>query len=219
VTASRFLVALRFTLLLGGLGAGVLLGFRARPSTPKPVVELTLPDGRPLGGRLRLASEHLPTLRAELPWSNDASLYGWGSVRVVGRPRIDDLRVRVIIDAPTAARRWGSVCALHLEGEAGSVERSAAYVGQPMDGGAMYDAIRVEMTIEEVRRLAAASHIEGSVCGDRLTLGPEPLATLRAFVAQFDELATRTRRARATEVLTAPEDPDIEEIPVLEDAG
>jgi hypothetical protein len=161
----------------------------------------------------------LPTLRAELPWSNDASLYGWGSVRFVGRPRTNELHVRVIIDAPTAARRWGSVCALHLEGESGSVERSAAYVGRPMDGGAMYDAISIDMSIEELRQLAAATHIEGSVCGDRLALGPAPLATLRAFVAQFDELATRTRRGRATEALTAPEDPDIEEIPVLEDTG
>lgn len=219
MAASRFYLALRLGLFLGGLGAGALLGFRDRPALPKPVVEPTLPDGRPLGGRLRVEADHLPTLRAELPWSNDASLYGWGSVRVVGRPRTDELEVRVIIDAPTASRRWESMCALHLEGEAGAVDRSAAYVGRPMVGGAMYDAIRVDMSIEEVRRLATASRIDGSVCGDRLALGPEALATLRAFVTEFDALATRTRPGRATEPLTAPEDPDLEEIPLLEDTG
>lgn len=213
-------------MFLLGATLGGAWGLTNRPRVEKPVVARVLPDGRPLGGRLRIEADHLASaaLRADLPWSNEASLYGWGSVRVVGRPREDELSVRVIIDAPTAARRWESECALDLHdpavhGDAGTIARRAAYVGRPMDGGAMYDAIRLEMSIEEVRRLAAAARIDGSVCGDSITLGPEQLETLRAFVVQFDELATRARPTRATEVLRAPEDPADEEEPLLEDAG
>lgn len=206
-----------------GLAFGALLGLSDRlpPPLPAPEPEPVLPDGRPLGGRLRVEADHLASaaLRAELPWSNAESLYGWGSVRVMGRPREDELMVRVIIDAPTASRRWESQCELSLEGAAGTIARSARYVGRPMEDGAMYDAIRVELSIEEIRRLAAAHHIEGSVCGDPLALGPEQLETLRAFVDQFDELATRTRPGRATEAERAPEDPLLEEEPLLEDAG
>jgi hypothetical protein len=224
--ALRSFISLAVVLL--GVGIGAAWGRASRPPAGvTPEAAAVLPDGRPLGGRLRVESDHLASaaLRAELPWSNEASLYGWGSVRVVGRPREDELSVRVIIDAPTAARRWQSECALELrdpdvrDDEVGTIARRAAYVGRPMDGGAMYDAIRVEMSIEEVRRLAAARHIDGSVCGDPIALGPEQLETLRAFVIQFDELATRTRPIRATEVLRAPEDPAEEEEPLWEDAG
>jgi hypothetical protein len=198
------------------------------PSMPSLAARLpeALPDGRPLGGRLRVEADPLATaaLRAELPWSNAESLYGWGSVRVVGRPREDELMVRVIIDSPTAERRWQSECALSLEAlsveaGAGTIARTARYVGRPMDDGAMYDAIRIDLSIEEVRRLASAESIAGSVCGDPLALGPEQLETLRAFVLQFDELATRRSPGRATETLRAPEDPSLEEEEIWEDAG
>lgn len=204
--------------LLFGVGAG--LGFLSRPVatvTPEPVP--MLPDGRPLGGRLRVDPvPSNPALRAELPWANHSSLYGWGSVRMSARPREDELMVRMIVDAPTAARRWAAECELELHGEGGTVRHHTRYVGQPMDGGAVYDAIRIELPIEEVRRMAAASRLHGTVCGDALELGSEQLATLRAFLTEFDDLATETRPSRATEALRAPEDPLLEEEEIFEDA-
>jgi hypothetical protein len=204
------LVRLALFAALGGLaGAG---------ARPEPVA--LLPDGRPIGGRLRVEEAPAnPALRAELPWANDATLYGWGSVRLSARPREDELTVRLIVDAPAPRRRWARECEVRLAGEGGAVTHRAAFAGRPMEGGASYDAIRIELPIEEVRRLTTASGLGGSVCGDRLVLGPAQLATLRAFVSEFDELATRRRPSRATEASRAPEDPLASEAPALEDAG
>jgi hypothetical protein len=213
--AASFLLRLG---LLAGVGAG--LGLWARPAPPEPEPVPILPDGRPLSGRLRV--EELPSnpaLRAELPWANGASLYGWGSVRLSARPREDELTVRIIVDAPARSRRWAGECDVRLKGEGGTVVRHARYVGRPMDGGASYDAIRIELPIEEVRRLAATSTLHGTVCGDSLALREEQLDTLRAFVSEFDDLATENRPSRATEALRAPEDPLLEEEEILEDAS
>jgi len=186
----------------------------------RPAPEVLLPDGRPMGGRLRVEeAPSNPALRAELPWANGATLYGWGSVRLSARPRENELTVRLIVDAPAAQRRWARECEVHLAGEGGTMTHRAAFAGRPMEGGASYDAVRIELPIEEVRRLATASGLDGTVCGDPLVLGPAQLATLRAFLSEFDDLASRRRPSRATEATRAPEDPLAGEEPILEDAG
>ena len=77
-----------------------------------------------------------------------------------------------------------------------------------MDGGAVYDAIAVDLGIEELRRIARAGHVAGTVCGDPIVLGAAQLETLRRFLQQFDELATQARPSRETELDAAPEDPE-----------
>lgn len=172
--------------------------------------EPVLPDGRPLGGHMSLeeSSATTPHLRAELPWSNSSSLYGWGSVRLLGRPREDELRVRVIVDAPARLRRWDAECNLAVDVSGTRIERRVRYAGAPMDGGAVYDAISVELGVEELRRIARAGTVAGTVCGDAIVLGEAQLRTLRRFLAEFDELATRVPPSRATELDVTPEDPE-----------
>lgn len=192
------------------LGAAAGWGARRADLAPGLDVEPLLPDGRPLGGRMSVeeTAETTPHLRAELPWSNASSLYGWGSVRLLGRPREDELRVRVIVDAPARLRRWDAECSLAVDASGTRIERRVRYAGAPMDGGAVYDAISVDLGIEELRRIASAGSVAGTVCGDPIVLGEAQLRTLQQFLAEFDELATRARPARETELDAAPEDPE-----------
>ena len=195
------------------LSVGAAMGWRERAGRSEIVRTERgdmLPDGRPLGGHMSLedGTETTPHLRAELPWSNASSLYGWGTVRLLGRPTEDELRVRVIVDAPARLRRWDAECNLVVDVGGTLIERRVRYAGAPMDGGAVYDAISVELGVEELRRIAAAGQMVGTVCGDPIALGAAQLTTLRLFLLEFDELATRGRPSRETELDVRPEDPE-----------
>lgn len=191
------------------LGALSGWGVRSAAIGASEGAELILPDGRPLGGHTSLEeTDETPHLRAELPWSNESSLYGWGSVRLIGRPREDELSVRVIVDAPARLRRWDAECSLAVDAQDTHIERRVRYAGAPMDGGAVYDAISVDLGVEDLRRLARAGTVAGTVCGDAIVLGEAQLRTLRDFLAQFDEIATRARPSRETELDVTPEDPE-----------
>lgn len=149
--------------------------------------------------------ETAPTLRAEVPWSNDASLLGWSALRVWGRPRQDELRVSAILDAPSHARRWGALCPVEIraDGER-AIRTTGAYIGRPMSRG-VYDAVRIDVGIDELRAVARARHVEGSVCGDRLELGDAQRDTLRRFVDSFDDLAVPRGPTRGATIERGPE--------------
>lgn len=192
------------------LGSGAGWGARAARVGDRGSAEPMLPDGRPLGGHMSLEedAEATPHLRAELPWSNSSSLYGWGSVRLLGRPRIDELRVRVIVDAPARLRRWDAECNLAVDASGTRIERRVHYAGAPMEGGAVYDAISIDLAVEDLRRIADSSEVAGTVCGDAFALGEAQLLTLRRFLDEFDELATRVGPSHETELEITPQDPE-----------
>lgn len=149
----------------------------------------TLPDGTPVEGRIEVqGGERSPDLRAQIPWPNVASLWGWGALRIMGRPRDDELSVHAIVDAPAPARRWGAMCDVTMRIDAQEVSLRASYVGRPLSSG-VYDAVRVELPIETLRAIARAGRVEGEVCGDRFEIGVEQRATVARFVQRFDELA------------------------------
>jgi hypothetical protein len=56
--------------------------------------------------------------------------------------------------------------------------------------GGIYDAVTVDITIDDVRRMAAAEQVEIELCGDRVALSREQRATLPDFVRRFEEMAT-----------------------------
>ncbi len=167
-----------------------------------------LPDGRSMSGRLAVeeAPNALPALRAELPWLATSTLYGWGSVRLLGRPRENELTVRAIVDAPRPTRRWTAACAVEVTMDGAPIAVRASYVGAPMEGG-VYDAVRMELPIETLRAMAAARHVHGTICGDPFALDAPQRATLAAFVQQFDLLARPDHAPEETHTEPGPREP------------
>lgn len=167
-----------------------------------------LPDGRPMGGRVAVEEtpNALPALRAELPWLADATLYGWGSVRLLGHPRENELTVRAIVDAPRPSRRWTAACAVEVTMDGAPLAVRASYVGAPMTGG-VYDAVRMELPIETLRAMSVARDVHGTICGDDFALDAPQRATLAAFVQQFDLLARPDHAPEETHTEHGPREP------------
>ncbi|GAB4196136.1 MAG: hypothetical protein OHK0013_03060 [Sandaracinaceae bacterium] len=207
-----------------GGGAGVLAlalvlsGLSARE--PEPSVDVVsrqatasapsgagrrLPDGRDEAGSLTSARGHL---RASLPWANDAAVYGWGTVRLDAEPEENELTVRTIVDVPTRARRWSAACELRVDVDGTEVRVAAQPVGTRLKGGDFYDALRLEVGIDVLRRMARAHTVRGEICGDPFELPEVQRATLRAFVERFDALALPVAVPREERVPLAPADPE-----------
>lgn len=167
-------------LLIAALGLSSCL-----PSGARPAVEGS--EGMPEVSGAATA----PSLRVQVPWSNGGAVGGWGALRFWGAPREDELRVHAILDAPASARRWGSTCEVRLRAAERELVLRAHYVGRPMSHG-VYDAVRVDLPIEDVRRLAAAPSVRGEVCGDPIELGAEQQRAVRLFLDRFDDLAVPT---------------------------
>jgi hypothetical protein len=179
----------------------------ARPATTSAV---TIPDGRPLSGRVRVDQlpHTLPALRAEVPWSAPHTLYGWGSVRLFAHPRENELTVSAIVDAPSPSARWSSACAVGVTVDGAPLPIEASYIGSPMHGG-VYDAFRMQLPIETVRAMAGARDVRGTICGDTFALDSAQRATLADFVRHFDMLARPDRVPSETQAPAGPSDPEM----------
>jgi hypothetical protein len=164
-----------------------------------------LPDGRAEAGSTSLSHGHL---RASLPWQNDAAAWGWGTVRLDAEPTEDEITVRTIVDAPTSSRRWASRCELRVEIDGDEVRAAAEPVGTRMKSGGFYDALRLELGIDVVRRMVHARTVRGEICGDPFELPEVQRETLRAFVEGFDALALPDPPAREEPPVLAPVDPE-----------
>lgn len=164
-----------------------------------------LPDGRDEAGSTSLSRGHL---RASLPWQNDAAAWGWGTVRLDAEPTEDEITVRTIVDAPTSARRWTARCELRVEIDGDEVRAAAEPVGTRMKSGGYYDALRLELGIDVVRRMASAGTVRGEICGDPFELPEVQRETLRTFVEGFDGLALPTAPPREEPPALAPVDPE-----------
>lgn len=165
----------------------------------------TLPDGSPLAGQLEIAgAESSPSIDARIPWANGAALWGWGALRLWGSPREDELRVHAIVDAPAGARRWGAMCEVRVRIDARELSMRASYVGRAMTRG-QYDAVRLDLPIEELRAIAGARRVEGEVCGDRFEIGEEQRETVGRFVERFDALSAPSGVPRGAPPATGPD--------------
>ncbi len=208
-------LALLGVLVLGGITGRALgppapaLAASAPPSLPTTVAarSVTLPDGRPLSGRVRIeeAPNALPALRAEVPWSVPHTLYGWGSVRLFAHPRENELTVSTIVDAPSPSARWSAACEVSVTLDGTPLPITASYIGAPMHGG-VYDAVRMELPIEAVRAMALARDVRGRICGDTFVLDDAQRGTLADFVRHFDLLARPDRVPHETPAQTGPQE-------------
>lgn len=151
------------------------------------------------GGELEVTPGHRkqPSLRSTLRYSNGATLLGYGGVALWARPEHDEVRVGAIIDAPSTAARWVGCSEAILVIDSERVELPATYIGGPMPGG-VYDAVRVDLRIDQLRGMAAARRVAARVCGDEVELDAAQRATLGRFVEWFDALATPSQSEDAS---------------------
>jgi hypothetical protein len=149
-----------------------------------------LPDGTPVAGRVAIEGyAERAAVHAEIPWATSGSIWGWGTLRVWGRPRNDEIRVHAILDVATPARRWGASCEVRMWIDGRELaQQTGSYVGRPMRSG-VYDAVGLELGIEDLRAIADAERVHGTVCGDRFEIGSPQRATVAAFLEHFDRLA------------------------------
>lgn len=174
-------------------GAASLVGVGALENT---TWARTLPADMPIAGMLRVRpdSREEPALDLRFPWSNSGASLGWGAVHLWARPGIDHVGVTAIIDAPADAARWSGCEAVGVR--FGRAERlvSAVRIERPLGTTVgVYEAVRFQLDILQVRKLAAAPLITLDVCGDRLALTDAQRASLQRFVEWFDEIATPRR--------------------------
>lgn len=141
----------------------------------------------PHEGRLEVA-ELEPEVHAEIPWPHVASLYGYGSLRLWGRPAEDQLHARLIVDVPATERRWEGCDELSVRIDGDVHTLPARYVGRPLSRG-VYDALAVDVPIDVLRNLAVAGEVQGVACDDGFALDAAQRATLRRFLRAFDRLA------------------------------
>ena len=215
----RIPTPLAFAIWMGGSALSLVLLLGAASETAQAVVNdtrsassLTEDEtprrdgrGRDEHGHMEQTPEHL---RATLPWSNAHSLWGWGSVRFSAEPHLDEIGVITIIDAPRTTRVWTARCEVtfFVDGEEARVR--AEPVGSQMTTGDFFDALRLEIGIDVLRRMARAEDVHGDLCGEPFALPTVQRETLRAFVEAFDEMAMPMRVMQETEAESAPVDPD-----------
>lgn len=162
--------------------AGSLLscgaGFeRAVPERPVAAAELQVGPGR----------RDAPPLRLSFRYPSAEGLLGSGGVQLWARPDEDEVRVSGIVDAPAKEARWRGCedAVFVVDGEPIALE--ARYIGAPMEGG-VYDAVRVDLGIHELRRMSRARRVAGSVCGDPIDLTAAQRRAIARFVAIFDRM-------------------------------
>ena len=192
--------ALSLTLLLGAADRN-----KATPTAAAPPQTAQLTAQRDEHGHIEQTHEHL---RATLPWSNAHSVWGWGNVRFSAEPRMDEIGVITIVDAPRTARVWTSRCEVRLfvDGEEAIVR--AEPVGSRMTTGDFFDALRMEIGIDVLRRMSRAEDVHGDLCGEPFAMPSVQRETLRGFVEAFDAMAMPAHRVEETKVESAPVDPD-----------
>ncbi len=150
------------------------------------------------------AGESGPRVRGEVRWPAAEGQGDGGTLRLWGSPADDALHVQALFDRVSPVRRWGPACDVRLRIDGREVAMGARDVGQPLPTG-VYEAVTVQLGIEEVRALAHAQRASGEVCGDALRLDLGALRTLRLFVEQFDRHTSPRTRRRERTPLAGPE--------------
>jgi len=177
---------------------------KAMPRAATPQTEALTPihDEQ---GHIEQTAEHL---RATLPWANAHSVWGWGNVRFSAEPRMDEIGVITIVDAPRTARVWTTRCEVRLFVDGEEARVGAEPVGSRMTTGDFFDALRMEIGIDVLRRMSRAQEVHGDLCGEPFALPVAQRETLRGFVEAFDGMAMPSSVMEETEVESAPVDPD-----------
>lgn len=130
-----------------------------------------------------------PSLTAAVRCDAPVSVLGWLSVDLSAHPEEHEFRVIATFGAPLSAERWQGCRVLELDVDGAVTRVETRYTGVPMERG-VYDAVNVELTIDDVRRIAGARRVRANLCGDEMELPRAERAALSSFVRRFDEMAT-----------------------------
>ncbi len=130
-----------------------------------------------------------PSVAAEMTFDSQRSNVGWGSFDLSAAPEHDDIRVDVLVGTPSAHMRWHRCGELRLRVDGHEERVQARWAGVRMSGG-IFDAVTAALTIEHVRALARAKRASAELCGESFELTRAQRARLRAFVENFDDIAT-----------------------------
>lgn len=207
----RVPMPLAFAIWVGGAALSLVLLLGAVDETKAMPLAVVTPQRTPITplhdehGHIEQTREHL---RATLPWSNAHSVWGWGNVRFSAEPRMDEIGVITIVDAPRTARVWTSRCEVRLFVDGEEARVRAEPVGSRMTTGDFFDALRMEIGIDVLRRMSRAEDVHGDLCGEPFAMPSVQRETLRGFVEAFDGMAMPTNVMEETEVESAPVDPD-----------
>lgn len=137
------------------------------------------------------AFELYPSVSADVNFESPRSRLGWGSFDLTAVPEVDEIRVDVVIGIPAETLEWRACKRVELVGEEIRVARSADWAGVPMAEG-VFDSVRGQLTIEDVRRIAEDEKSFASVCGERVRFGEEARRSIGEFVEAFDASALST---------------------------
>ena len=148
--------------------------FLGTPSTPQQE-KSSLPTVR-----------YEPTVSASLNVSHPRSTVGWGSFDLTAHPEGNDIRVDLLLGVPTKETQWVSCGQVSLRIDDEVEALSATYSGVPMSSG-VYEAMEMKLTIKHLRRMAAASDVRATVCGETIKLTERK--GLKNFIKNFDERA------------------------------
>lgn len=130
-----------------------------------------------------------PSLTAAMRCDAPVSVLGWLSVDLSAHPEDHEFRVNATFGAPLSAERWQGCRNLELDVDGVITRVETRYSGVPMERG-VYDAVNVELTIDDVRRIASARRVRANLCGDQMVLPRTERAALSSFVRRFEEMAT-----------------------------
>lgn len=145
---------------------------------------------------VQLEDHERPSLQLRFTYANRAAMLGFGGVQMWARPERDEIRVTAIVDAPAKEPRWDRCEGAALFADGRRIELDPAYIGRPMLDG-VYDAVRLDLGIHQLRRIARASRVGGSVCGDPFELSESQRRSVARFVRWFDQLAEPRQEADA----------------------
>lgn len=130
-----------------------------------------------------------PPLELTILYDDPRSELGWGNLALSARPMEHEIRVDMMVGAPVRTPRWRYCGAGELSIDGRRTILPLQYSGVPMQSG-IYDAVTVDITIEDVRAMSRADDVSVTVCGDRVALRREQLLDLGGFVRRFEEMAT-----------------------------
>ena len=131
-----------------------------------------------------------PTVTALFSLRHPASVVGHGTMQLGADPQMHEFRVSLLLGTAVTEPRWATCNDLGVAIDNRWLGLSSSYTMVNMYPG-VYEALRAEASIVEVRLMAVAAYVSLEACGDRLVLGGEELQKLREFVRQFDAMASR----------------------------
>jgi hypothetical protein len=136
-----------------------------------------------------------PTVTASIRFERPTSPTGWGTLDLSASPAKHELRVRLVLGTVHRQKKWSGCGTLEVRAGDRTAKTSTSYGGVAMRHG-VYDAVRATLSIEDVRRMAAAPSVTASLCGERIALPAADTRALDAFIEAFEQEATYDGPAR-----------------------